>query len=112
MANDVPLGVTEPSSVSFMAGSASPPAHQDLNKDELAIFDVDLKRLASIYSSFGQKIGDIWLEDRDTLLWACSIARKQLDVTFRGLKALGSSSFGMQPIRPRYINATQTWIVN
>lgn len=112
MSSNVPAGIVDARSVSFLTGTPTPPAHTDLDQAERDLFDADLKRLASFWSRDGAgSLGQLWLEDRDTLLWAASIAKKQLqDLPFRGLKALGSSSFGMQPIRSVIINTTQTWL--
>ena len=112
MAGSIPKGVTDPATVSFLSGSGKAPAFTDLSDGEISVFDNDLKRLASLWSR-QTDLGKLWLEDRDTFLWALSVAKKQLDdLEFGGLKAIGSSTMGMQVIRPRYINATQTWIVN
>ncbi len=96
-----------------MSGTPTPPAYESLDENELVVFDSDIKRLASMYSRFGSSLGQVWLEDRDALLWSCSIAKKQFTgLEFRGLRALGSSTFGMQVIRPIYINTTQTWLAS
>jgi hypothetical protein len=110
MAQDAPGNLNDAASVSFLSGSSTPPAFTEFGDEELQIFDTDLKRLeASIWSKSGQLTG-LWADDRDTLLWAAQVAKKQLnDNEFRGLKALGSSTFGMQPIRSIIINTTQTW---
>lgn len=108
----VPPGVGNAKTVKFLLGSPTPPAFEALNSDEMGIFDDDIARLASMYSKEGANLGDLWYQDRDTLYWATCVAKKTLAVEFRGLRALGSSSFGMQPIRPIYINATQTWQVS
>ena len=108
----VPNGIIDASSVSFIAGNQANLAFTNLEEEEIKRFDSDLRRLASVYSK-STALGNIWLEDRDTYLWAASIAKSQLNnVEFRGLGANAAGIYGMQPIRPIYINATQTWIVN
>ena len=110
MAQSAPPNLQDAASVSFLSGSSTPLAFVEFGDEELQIFDTDLKRLeASIWGKNGQLTG-LWADDRDTLLWAAQIAKKQLnELEFRGLKALGSSTFGMQPIRSIVINTTQTW---
>jgi len=65
------------------------------------LFDRDLQNLAD-YFSLAHDLKTVFLEDRDSYLWAASIAKKQLLTSFGGVAA-GSGQFGMGLIRPKTI---------
>lgn len=95
-----------------MAGSGAVLEFESLTSAEQLVFDRDLRRLANGFSSLSRDIQSFFSEDRDTYLWAASIAKKQFQVPFNGSLALGSGTFGMQVIRSVTINGTQTWLVS
>jgi len=104
----IPFGVTAPKAVSFVAGTGTSLAYTDLTADELEIFDLDLIKLSKYFTS-NRDLQNLFLEDRDTYLWAASIAKKQLAKGFNGNVA-GSGEFGMQLIRARTIlNTADSW---
>lgn len=100
----IPFGVTAPKAVSFIAGTGTSLAYTDLTADELDVFDLDLIKLSKYFSQT-RDLQNLFLEDRDTYLWAASIAKKQLAKGFGGSIA-GSGEFGMQWIRARTILTT------
>lgn len=102
-----PLGVRNPASVSFLAGGGAQD-WDNLSPDELAIFDRDLTALSD-YFSLARDLKTIFLEDRDSYLWAASIAKKQLGTNFGGA-APASGQFGMQLIRPKTVLGTNDWL--
>lgn len=113
---DVPSGVVDASSVSFMAGSGVELVSTDLSPKEQAILDRDLARLEEVYTR-SSDLAKLYTTDRDTYLWAASIAKNQLgDIPFTGLLSLGSSTYGMWPIRSMYMGGNvagaQTWLYN
>jgi hypothetical protein len=105
----VPFGIQNPGSVSFIAGVGSELDFGNLTPDELAIFDRDLVKLSD-YFSFSRDLKTIFLEDRDTFLWAASIAKKQLTDTGFGGALPGSGQFGMQLIRSKTILGAKDWL--
>lgn len=94
--------------VSFIAGVSGSLDFTSLSDDELAVFDRDLINLAD-YFSLTRDLKTIFLEDRDSYLWAASIAKKQLLSSFGGA-APGSGQFGMQLIRPKTILGATDWL--
>lgn len=114
MSGNIPNGVQNPEEVSFVAGSGASLDYDDLTAAELAVLTRDLRRLASGTTSLQREIGNLYMEDLDTYIWAAAIAKKQLAVPFRGLLANSSGQFGFQPIRSAYILSgnPQTWIKN
>lgn len=104
MAQGIPFGVTAPKAVSFIAGTGTELAFTDLTAEELDVFDLDLIKLSKYFSQ-SRDLQNLFLEDRDTYLWAAAIAKKQLAKGFGGTVA-GSGEFGMQWIRARTILTT------
>jgi len=104
----VPFGITLPKSVSFIAGSGTSLEFTDLSRDELDIFDLDLMKLSKYFSQ-NRDLQNLFLEDRDTYLWAASIARKQLNKGFGG-NVPGSGEFGMQLIRSQSVLVATDWL--
>jgi hypothetical protein len=105
----VPFGITNPASVSFIAGVGAALDFSDLTTDELAIFDRDLIAISD-YFGLSRDLKTIFLEDRDTYLWAASIAKKQLSLTGFGGAVPGSGQFGMQLIRSKTILGAVDWL--
>jgi len=103
----IPIGVANPGNVSFIAGTGTELNFDNLTPEELADFDRDLVKL-SRYFSMNRDLQMLFLEDRDTFLWAASIAKKALAVGFGGAVP-GSGEFGMQLIRPTTILGTASW---
>ena len=113
MAN--PAGITDAAAVTFMAGNASTQSFTPLSQDEQLKFDRDLKRLATSGELWQREAAELWSEDRDTYLWAASIAKAQFgDIPFEGLLANAAGIFGFQPIRSATIvtGNPQGWLVN
>lgn len=110
MAKGIPFGVLNPGSVSFIAGTGAMLDYEDLAPDELNVFDRDLVSIAD-YFCLSRDLKTVFLEDRDTYLWAASIAKKQLGVGFGGAIA-GSGQFGMQLIRAKTVLSTTSAIAN
>jgi hypothetical protein len=104
----IPAGIINPGSVSFIAGVGAPLNFSNLTLDELEIFDRDLVAIAD-YFALSRDLKTIFLEDRDTYLWAASIAKQQLLVSFGGLVP-GSGQFGMQLIRSKTILGAVDWL--
>jgi len=103
-----PFGVTVPKAVSFIAGSGTSLAFDHLSPDEIDIFDLDLIKLSKYFSQ-NRDLQNLILEDRDTYLWAASIAKKQLNKGFGGSKP-GSGEFGMQLIRSQSVLVAADWL--
>lgn len=103
-----PSGILNPGSVSFIAGTGAQLDFTHLTPEELRIFDRDLVSISD-YFGLSRDLKTIWLEDRDTYLWAASIAKKQLGLGFGGAVP-GSGQFGMQIIRSKTILAATDWL--
>jgi len=104
----VPFGISNPASVSFIAGTGTELEFTDLEADELTMFDRDLIKM-SRYFSQSRDLQMLFLEDRDTYLWAASIAKKALGVGFGG-GVPGSGEFGMQFIRSKTWLGAASWL--
>jgi hypothetical protein len=104
---EYPVGIVNPKAVSFIAGTGVSLAYTDLTPDEIDIFDNDLVKLAGAFSQ-ERDLQSIFLEDRDTYLFACAIAKKQLNAGFGGV-CPGSGEFGMQLIRPKTVLGRGNW---
>lgn len=104
----IPFGITAPKSVSFIAGSGTSLSYESLTTDEIDIFDLDLIKLAKYFSQ-NRDLQNLILEDRDTFLWAASIAKKQLAKGFGG-NVPGSGEFGMQLIRSQSVLVATDWL--
>lgn len=103
-----PNGVRDAGSVSLIAGVSSELDFTDLTPKELTTFDRDLMSLSNYYDK-ARDLRTLFLEDRDTFLWAASIAKKQLAIGFGGSVA-GSGQFGMQLIRSKTILGASDWL--
>ena len=72
-------------------------SYENLDPDEIALFDKELRKLAYM-TSLQRDLSSILLSERDTFLVVASIAKKQFGVPFRGLN--GQGGYNMQLIRP------------
>jgi len=104
----IPFGVTAPKAVSFIAGSGTNLAYENLTADELDIFNLDLIKLSKYFSQ-SRDLQTLFLEDADTYIWAASIAKKQLAKGFGGTVP-GSGEFGMQLIRSYSVLVATDWL--
>lgn len=98
----IPDGVNvaafEAGDISFLSGRSQIPGFIDLSRTEQAIFDSDLRRLAS-QTSLQRNLSELLLSQRDAFLFAASIAKAGFkNLTFGGL--LGGGGFNMQLVRP------------
>jgi len=103
-----PSGVTAPKAVNLIAGSGTPLAFDNLTLDEIDIFDLDLIKMSKYFSQ-NRDLQNLILEDRDTYLWAASIAKKQLAKGFGGANP-GSGEFGIQFIRSQSVLVAADWL--
>jgi len=103
-----PNGVINPGAVSFIAGTGAQLDHENLSADEVGIFDRDLIAMSD-YFGLSRDLKTVFLEERDTYLWAASIAKKQLAVGFGGVVP-GSGQFGMQLIRSKTVLGASDWL--
>jgi len=102
-----PAVLSGPGSISLWAGGIEL-AWENLTDPELAIFDRDLVKLSGYFSQ-SRDLQMLFLEDRDTYLYAASIAKKQLAAGFGGVSP-GSGQIGMQLIRSKLILGAANWL--
>jgi hypothetical protein len=102
-----PQGVRNIPSIHFLSGGGSLD-FSDLTPEEIVVFDRDLNALSD-YFSLNRDLKSIFLEDRDSYLWAASIAKKQLGTNFGGATP-SSGQFGMQLIRSRSVLGANDWL--
>ena len=94
----VNLGAWNNGDISFLSGMSQVPGFLDLSPAEIGVFDSDLKRLAFV-TALERDLSNLLLSQRDSLLFAASIAKSQYKaLTFGGLLAGGG--YNMQFIRP------------
>ncbi|MEM2905007.1 MAG: hypothetical protein QW587_04630 [Candidatus Bathyarchaeia archaeon] len=101
-----PVGIRDPGSISWAAGNEDL-AFENLTPGELRIFDRDLVKIGKAYS-LSRDLLSVFLEDRDTYLYAAAIAKKQLNAGFGGANA-GSGKIAMSAIRPVTILGAANW---
>ena len=85
--------------ITFLSGTpGAPPSFIDLDDNEIALFDADLRKLAYMIA-LERDLSSLLLSQRDGFLFAAAIAKSQLTGrAFGGL--LKGSGFNMQMIRP------------
>lgn len=84
--------------ISFLSGRSQIPGFIDLSQTEQSIFDADLRRI-SYMTALERDLSNLLLAERDSFLFAASIAKSQFkNLTFGGL--LGGGGYNMQMIRP------------
>ena len=89
-----------------MSGRTQIPGFSDLGPQELAIFDSDLRRI-SYMQALERDLSNIMIAERDTYLFAASIAKAAFrNLTFGGL--LGGGGFNFAFLRPNPILSSVT----
>ena len=102
-----PVVITGPGSISLWAGAVEL-AWENLTDKEITTFDRDLVKLAGYFSQ-SRDLRTLFLQDRDTYLYAASVAKKQLDAGFGGVSP-GSGEIGMQLIRSLTLLDAANWL--